>query len=299
MSYQVYEENAKMKKTIRPYIYLIPSFFLLAVFYYYAVVYAFGLSLTDTVLGLGGHFTGLNNYKRLFEDPVFWQSIKNLAKFACADFIKALSFPLIAAELLFFVRRERISNVMKRVLIFPMLVPGMVTMMIWYNMLDPNIGIVNQLLSKLGLVSWQHNWFFDSKTAIWSIIAIGFPFVAGLNFLIYHTALNTIPKEQIEAAELDGCTKLKTIWYIHVPTIIPYAGTVSILALIGSLSNYAHVLVTTKGGPGYSTYVPALIMYNNMNSDVGYAATAGVFCFLLIMVVTIIIRRLVSLLHSE
>ena len=288
-----------MKRKIGPYLYLIPSFLLLVVFYYYSVVYAFELSLTDTVLGLKGQFIGLGNYKKLFTDPVFAQSIKNLAKFACADFVKALTFPLIAAELLFFVRRERYSNVLKRLLIFPMLVPGMVTMMIWYNMLDPNIGVVNQILEKIGLTSWQHNWFFDPKTAIWSIIVIGFPFIAGLNFLIYHTALNTIPKEQIEAAELDGCTKLKTIWYIHVPTLIPYAGTVSTLALIGSLSNYANVLVTTKGGPGYSTDVPALIMYNNMNTDVGYAAAAGVFCFLLIMVVTTIIRLTVNRLTRE
>lgn len=288
-----------MKNSFKPYLYLIPSFLLLVVFYYYAVVYAFGLSLTDTVLGLGGKFIGLDNYKRLFSDPVFSQSIKNLVRFACADFIKALTFPLIAAELLFFVKREKVSNVLKRVLIFPMLVPGMVTMMIWYNMLDPNIGIVNQILAGIGRESWQHSWFFDPKTAIWAIIAIGFPFIAGLNFLIYHTALNTIPTEQIEAAELDGCTKLKTIWYIHLPIIIPYAGTVSTLALIGSLSNYTHVLVTTKGGPGFSTYVPALIMYNNMNSDVGYAAAAGVFCFMLIMVVTTIIRITVKALNRS
>ncbi len=288
-----------MKKSVRPYLYLIPSFILLAVFYYFAVVYAFGLSLTDTILGLGGKFVGFDNYNRLFSDPVFSQSLKNMTKFACADFVKALTFPLIAAELLFFVRRARVSNIMKRILIFPMLVPGMVTMKIWYNMLDPNLGVINQILAKIGLESWQHNWFFDSKTAIWSIVAIGFPFIAGLNFLIYHTALNSIPKEQIEAAELDGCSKLKTIWHIHIPVIIPYAGTVSTLALIGSLSNYSHVLVTTQGGPGYSTYVPALIMYNNMNSDVGYAAAVGVFCFLLIMVVTTIIRIITKSLQKS
>lgn len=281
-------------KKIKPYLYLIPSFILIVIFYYYAIVYAFELSLTDTVLGLGGEFVGLANYKRLFSDPVFHQSLKNLIIFACSDVLKAITFPLIAAELLYFIRRSKIAGAFKRLLIFPMLVPGMVTMMIWYNMLDPTIGVVNQILEKIGLESLQHNWFFDPSTALGSIIAIGFPFIAGLNFLIYHTALNSIPKEQVEAAELDGCTKLQTILYIHLPAVIPYAGTAATLALIGSLSNYGSVLVTTKGGPGYQTYVPALIMYNNLNTNVGYAAAVGVFLFLAIMLLTVVIRKTVN-----
>jgi raffinose/stachyose/melibiose transport system permease protein len=287
------------KQSLKPYLCILPSFALIAVFYYYAVVYAVGLSLTDTNLGIGGKFIWFNNFIRLFGDDVFKKSISNLSMFAVTDLLKALLFPLIAAELICFVKSKAKSEFLKKILIFPMLVPGMVTMMLWYNMLDPNIGAVNQVLGKIGLTGLQHNWFFDPKTAIWSIISIGFPFIAGLNFLIFHTALNSISKEHIEAATLDGSTSLDLVRYLHIPTVIPYAGTVATLAIIGSLQDYARVLVTTRGGPGYETYVPALIMYNNMNNEIGYAAAAGVFCFILILIATLIIRFVVNTLDKS
>lgn len=290
------KEVGKLNKMqrIKPYLYILPSFALIAIFYYYAVIYAIGLSFTDTNLGIGGKFIWFDNYKRLFGDPVFSQSLKNMGVFAAADLIKALVFPLFAAELLYFVKTKLKAEILKKVFIFPMLVPGMVTMMLWYNMLDPNIGAVNQVLDAIGLGALKHNWFFDEKTAIWSIISIGFPFIAGLNFLIFHTALNTISQEHAESAILDGCTSSKLIRYIHVPVVVPYAGTVAILALMGSLQDYVRVLVTTRGGPGYNTYVPALIMYINMNNEIGYAASAGVFCFVLILAVTILIQKTVN-----
>lgn len=287
------------KQSLKPYLYILPSFALIAIFYYYAVVYAIGLSFSDTRLGQGGKFIWFDNYVRLFSDPVFQKSIVNLGIFAVADLFKAIIFPLLAAELIYFVRSKTKAELLKKMLIFPMYVPGMVIMMLWYSMLDPNLGAVNQILEKLGLLFLQHNWFFDSKTAIWSIISIGFPFVAGLNFLIFHTALNTISQEHTEAAYLDGCTSTKLVWNLHIPTVIPYAGTVGTLTLIGSLQDYARVLVTTRGGPGYDTYVPALIMYNNMNNEIGYAASAGVFCFALILTATLLIRLIVNALNKS
>ena len=285
----------KKLQRFKPYLCILPSFALIAIFYYYTVVYAIGLSLTDTRLGFKGNFIWFSNYIRLFSDPIFIQSIKNMGFFAVFDLIKAIFFPLLAAELLCFIRSNTKVEFLKRVFIFPMLVPGMVGMMLWYNMLDPNLGAVNQLLDLLKLGALKHNWFFDEKTALWSILSIGFPFIAGLYFLIFHNALNTIPQEHIEAAKLDGCSSLQLIRYIQIPTIIPYAGTVAMLALMGSLQDYLRVLITTRGGPGYSTYVPALIMYKNMGSEVGYAASAGVICFILILLATIVIRRLISL----
>ncbi len=281
--------------TVKPYLYLLPSFLLLVIFYYYAVVYAFQLSLTDTILGLQSSFVGLKNYIRLFEDPIFKRSISNLVILAVASLVKGITFPLLAAELLYFVRHKWSQDLAKRVFIFPLVVPGMVITMIWYNMLDPSIGLVNQILGKIGLESWQHSWFFDEKTAIWSVLVIGFPWIAGMNFLIFHNALNDLDEGVREAAEIDGCTSLGLVRYIHLPALVPYVGTVATLSVIGSLQDYGSILVTTNGGPGYATYVPALIMYNNMTGEIGYAASAGVFCFALILVVTSVIRALTKM----
>ena len=285
------DKKRRIKKiNIKPYLYLLPSFFLLIVFYYYSVGYAFQLSLTDTVLGLDGKFVGFGNYIRLFSDVVFKRSLSNLAVLAIASMLVGITFPLIAAELLDFVRRDTLKGVLKRMFIFPMVVPAMVVNMIWYNMFDPGIGLINQVLGALGLESWQHSWFYEESTAIWAVIAIGFPWISGMNFLILHNALNNLDGEVKEAASVDGCTSWKLVRYIHLPSLVPYIGTLAMLSVIGSLQDYGRILVTTNGGPGYATYVPALIMYNNMNGEIGYAAAVGVFCFVLILIFTTILR---------
>ena len=136
---------------------------------------------------------------------------------------------------------------------------------------------------------------FHIKDTIFAQLLPNF-LLSAWNVMMIRTYFTTsIPDGLYEAAEIDGCTSLGLVRYIHLPALVPYVGTVATLSVIGSLQDYGSILVTTNGGPGYATYVPALIMYNNMTGEIGYAASAGVFCFALILVVTSVIRALTKM----
>lgn len=121
--------------------------------------------------------------------------------------LKAVFFPLLTAELLFFVRHKKVADTIKSMFVIPMLVPGIVSTLIWRFLYNKDFGF-NSLLQLLGLKSWQHNWMNDEKTALLSIILMGFPFVAGLNFLIFHAAVNNVGQELYEAAKIDGASEV-------------------------------------------------------------------------------------------
>lgn len=276
-----------------PYLFILPSMVFLFVFYYYAASIAFINSFMDNHFGFQSIFIGFSNYVKIFSDEVFIASFKNQVIYTIAAVLLNLFFPFLAAELLHFVRRERISEIIKRLFVLPMLVPGIVTILTFKYLYGNSYGI-NNILKAIGLGALQHNWLNDNSTAIWSVILVGFPFVSGLYFLIMHSAINTIPKELSESAELDGCNKIDIVRYIHIPNLMPFISTILTLTIIGSLQNFGLVAATTAGGPGFSSMIPSLYMYKVAfgNGDMGYGSALGMFLLVVIFGLTIISRKI-------
>ncbi len=283
------------KQHLTSYSFIFPSFLLIVIFFYYPVFYAVSSSFTDLRLGeKGTTYIGFDNYIRLLEDPVFIKGLWNQLILTATDVGKNLMFPLAAAELLFFIKNKRLVNKLRLFFIIPMLVPGMVIMLMWVYMYDVNFGAINTVLQLLGADGAMHDWLKEESTALWAVVGVGFPFVSGLYFLIFYAGLGNISSEVEEAAKIDGCKSIQLFRYIHLPALVPYFSVVMILTFIGSLQDYVKILVMTKGGPGYSTYVPALHMYQTAfkSYDMGYASSMGVILFVLIIVFTIISIRL-------
>lgn len=278
---------------IKPYLFLLPTFSLVAVFSYYPFYYAITKSLTDLRLGAAEHFIGIDNFIRLLQDQVFIKSLFNQLLITCTVVFVNIFFPLLAAELLYFIRSERLSKGIKLGFVVPMLVPSIVIILIWKYLFSTYFG-VNTVFDMLGLHNLTKDWLNDSTTAIWSILAVGFPFVSGLYFLIFHAALNSIPKEMQESAQIDGCNALQIVRYIHIPGLLPYFNIVAILCIISSLQNFGLVAAMTNGGPGYQTYIPALHMYKVAfgSYEIGYASSMGVIMFLFIMSFSIISQKI-------
>jgi ABC-type sugar transport system permease subunit len=283
----------KKKFAISPYLFILPSFTLIAVFFYYPVFYALGSSFTDLRLGYEAKFVGLANYKKLLTDVVFFKSLINQLILTITDVVKNLFFPLLAAEILYFIRNKNTEKRMKTLFILPMLVPSLVIILMWKYIYDPS-GALNSLLDLCGLGSLKHTWFREIETALGAVIGIGFPFISGLYFLIFHASVSAIPKELNEAANIDGCKSLQLVRFVHIPLVVPYMAVVVILTVINSLQNYVTILVTTNGGPGYATYIPALLMFKVAfdASDIGYASSMGVVLFVTIMGLTLATMKL-------
>ena len=272
-----------------------PTFVLVFIFSYYAMGVAFSLSFMDARVGFEYSFAGIDNYLRLFQDGTFWASFGNQAVMTVTSVFNSIFWPLLAAELLFFVRRKRIANVVKTAFVIPMLVPGIVNILTWRYLYNNDFGF-NTILKSIGLGSLAHNWLNDPNTALWCIIFIGFPFVSGLYFLIFHAGINNIGMELYEAAIIDGASSFQVITRVHLPNVVPYINVVFTLSLIGSLSNFGLVAATTGGGPGNATMIPSMLMYQVAfgDSEFGYASSMGVILFVIIMIVTLLTRKIFS-----
>jgi ABC-type glycerol-3-phosphate transport system permease component len=286
-----------MKKTffqkIIPYIFIAPTIISLFIFSYYAIFLAFKSSFQNVRMGFDSTWNGFGNYINILHDQVFFASLIHQILFTLSAIFFSIFFPLLAAELLFFIRHKKIADVIKTAFIIPMLVPGIVTILIWKYLYNPIFGL-NTILQSVGLGNLVQDWLGNSNTAIWCVIIIGFPFVSGLYFLIFHAGLNNIGTELHEAAIIDGASSLQIVRKIHIPNIIQYINVVFTLTLIGSLSGFGLVAATTVGGPGYSSMIPALYMYNIAFGDgnMGYASAIGVILFIIIIILTVATRVL-------
>jgi ABC-type sugar transport system permease subunit len=284
-----------MKKSFNPipYIFITPTIILVAVFSYFSMANAVYTSFTQYRSGFVQVFTGLENYKKLFGDRVFWMSFRNQAVMTVTGVFNSCFWPLLAAELLFFIRRRRVSAVIKTAFVVPMLVPGIVTALTWRFLFNNDYGF-NTMLESAGLKSLVRNWLNESATAIWCVILVGFPFVSGLYFLILHAGVNNIGSEIYEAAVIDGAGSFQVAALIHIPNLKPYINVIATLSLIGSLTNFGVIAAMTSGGPGNATLTPSMHMYRVAfgNSDLGYASSMGVAILAVVMVFTFALRRI-------
>ncbi|QJD84541.1 ABC transporter permease subunit [Cohnella herbarum] len=272
------------------YLCLLPAFGLLIVFLYVPAMSGLYHSLYDWNPGGRSVFIGLDNFNRIFHDPYVTKGIGNLGILIVTGLIKAILPPLIVAELIYHLKSKKMQYGFRTAFVASMVIPVVAMLLIWQNLYDPNVGLVNNLLELLGLGSWTHGWLGDPKTALWAIIFIGFPFVGILQLLVLYSGLLSIPNELIEAAKMDGAKLSRIIRSIHLPLLSGQFKFLIILSLIGIIQDFNAILIITGGGPMDSTYVPALQMYYAATKfdDLGYASALGVMMFLVILAITIV-----------
>lgn len=281
-----------------PYLFIASTFIMLIVFLYLSVGVAFFTALTDKIASPSAqtHFIGLGNFKTLLSDKIFWYSFRNQAIISLFAVFNSCFFPLLTALLLYYVRRNKVSRVIKTAFVLPMLVPSIVTILIWKFLYNPNFGF-NSILQLFHLGSLTHNWLNDESTALGCIVLMGFPFVSGMYFLLFHTGINNIDGSLYDAARVDGATSWDIVCHVQLPGVWPYVKVVATLSLIGSLSGFGQVSALTNGGPGYKTMIPALYMYKVAFGDgrQGYSSALGVVLFFVIVALTVITNKLMSM----
>ena len=292
---------AKFIKTLyryrTAYILLIPTFGLLLFFNYVPIVMAFTRAFTNwskfNYASADIEFVGFENFRTMFTEGYFLIGLENLLKIVVTGFLKVLTVPLLIAWLVYSVKGDRKKYILRFLFVLPIVVPSVVNALLWLQIYDPTIGVLNQLLGKLGLESWQRVWLGNEKTAIWAIIFMGFPFVNALAFLLYYGGFTSIDSELYEAAKMDGAKRFDIFKKIQFPLILPQLRLILTLTFIGSVQDFNGIYLLTAGGPGTSTYVPGLELYYNATTfgRYGYACALGVVMFVFIMAATLIGRR--------
>ncbi|MEM7028738.1 MAG: PQQ-binding-like beta-propeller repeat protein [Chloroflexota bacterium] len=276
------------------YFLLVPTFIFLFVFNYYPAASGLYHAFTDWKPGLETTWVGLAQFRQMLDSPYFWVGMQNALILVIAAFIK-LIFPLAVAELIFNVQHSRLQYVLRTLFIVPLVLPSVVGILLWVNIYDPNIGLLNKTLEASGLEQWTRIWLGDRNTAMGSIVAIGFPWINPFALLIFYGGLISIPTELFDAAKVDGATWWKRITRIDLPLLMSQTKLLLILAFIGSVQEFQLIFLTTAGGPGNATYTPALELYYTATrfTNFGLASAMGTFLFLIILAGTIINLRYV------
>jgi ABC-type sugar transport system permease subunit len=273
------------------YLWLAPIFLSLALFCYFPPISAMYHAFFDWNPSGQSTFVGLGNFQNMLSDDVLVQSFINMAKLLVFGLIVSVTVPLIVAEMIYAVRHAGAQYAYRLLFLIPVVAPGVVVILLWRFIYDPNVGLLNDLLGAVGLSGLQHAWLGEFGTAIYALMFIGFPFVTGTSVLIYLAGLINISAEVMEAAELDGVTGLRRIWSIDVPLLLGQIKLFIVLGIIGIVQGFGvQLILGTDGGPGYATEVPGLKMYQEAfeSSHFGYAAAIGLVLFVIVLVFTII-----------
>jgi multiple sugar transport system permease protein len=271
---------------------LIPAFFFLVMFYVYPAAFNLANSFTDlSLFGLrrGGDWVGIDNYvelltssdfHRVLWNTVFWLTLVAVGSRIVLGLLLAL---LLNSEVLVKYRLRTISRVL---LLVPWATPPIVAIVIWRWLLDPRLGEINQLLLWLGVVE-RPVAFLSEAAWVWpALITIitwnTLPLVA-LTFL---ASLQSLPKELIEAAQVDGATKVQLARHVIIPHLKPAIIVMTLMSTFWTFNNFVYVWLTTAAGPGLYTNVMAteVFMKAFIDGRLGYSSAVGIVMATIMMI---------------
>lgn len=283
----------RMRRAYIFYLFIAPSLVLVLLFSYYPAALAFYTSFTNMSLRRVTEFIGVANYITIFtEDFYFRVGFINLLIIAVTGVIKTVTVPLFVAELIYWLRSSKLRYLFRTLYVFPAVVPGLVTILLWRMIYDPNIGLLNLILSAVGLSHLQTAWLGNENTALWAIIGAGFPYVEIFALLIYLGGLMDINPELYDAAHIDGANWWSRFWRVDVPLLEAQFRLLLFFTFAGSIAGFANIWIFTRGGPGYATYTPALEMYRQLiDTEYGYSSAIGVILFIMSFIATVVILR--------
>ncbi|MGI8880944.1 MAG: carbohydrate ABC transporter permease [Jatrophihabitans sp.] len=267
-----------------------PSVLLIGVFGLVPVVWSFVLSFQRNDLQTPAQWVGLRNYRALSHDQVFKDSVRHTVVYTALFVPITLVLALLAAAALN--RRIRGISIYRLAVFIPVVTSTVATGVIFTWLLDPEFGVVNAVLNKVGIHSLG---FFNSPNqALFAVVGMTVWGWVGFGALIFLAGLQSIPADLLEAAQIDGCTPSGAFWRIQVPLLRPVSAFLLVWLTINSLQLFDEVYVTTKGGPLHSTTVVVYYLYQQAFQYFagGYAAAIACVLFVVIAVVTAIQLRL-------
>jgi multiple sugar transport system permease protein len=267
-----------------------PSVVLIGVFGLVPVVWAFVLSFQHNDLQTPATWAGLDNYRQLVHDPTFRESVKNTVIYTVLFVPITLVLSLLAAAALN--RRLRGITVYRLAVFIPVVTSTVATGVIFTWLMDPDFGLINSVFAKVGLP--QLGFFSDPNQALYAVVAMTVWGWVGFGALIFLAGLQGIPRDLIEAALIDGCSKAGAFWRIQVPLLRPVSAFLLVWLTINSLQLFDEVYVTTKGGPLHATTVVVYYLYEQAFQffHAGYAAAIAAVLFVVIAAITFIQLRL-------
>jgi len=268
------------------YLLLLPSALLITAIVLFPTIYGFQLSFTEMRLNRpagNGTLVGFKHYARMLSDPIFWLALRNTAVWVTFSILIEFLVGLVAALALN--RNLPGTKILAVLILIPYFLPNVVAGNMWGLMLDSRVGVVNDLLMRVGLLAEYKAWFADPNTAMATAIFVeawhSFPFFT----LLIMAGLKGIPTDLYKAADIDGAGAFAQLRLITLPMLRTIIAAAIILRVIGLVNSPDLLLILTQGGPGRSTQVLSLYAFQNAYSDFnfGYAGALSTVMFVLLM----------------
>lgn len=283
--------RARVRNNLVPFGFTVTTMVLFAVFFLWPAVLGMYYSFTN-YRGFGtANLVGLQNYIQLFSDSDFYQAVLRTLTYAVLVVPLGFVVPLLISVLLVgpFCRWSRAAQVM---FFLPWLISPIVAGVIWRWMFGESFGVVNFLLSKIGVapVSWQT----DSNLSLATVVVAAVWGSLAFNLLLFMAALRNIPRSYYEAAEIDGASGWRQFWSISLPLLRPTSFMVVLLSSIGAMKEFALVQALNGGGPGNTNYFMVQYIYHTgfELNKVGYASAASFVLMLVLLVIALIQVRI-------
>ena len=263
-------------------LFVLPAFAGILVFIIIPVICSFGLSFAKWDLINPIVFAGLDNYREIFAEPLFFKILVNTVVFAVSTSVLGVIIPLILACILN--SKIRGSEFFKTAYFLPFITPMIVIGIVWEWIFDPNIGLLANVLNI------HINWLYDPNWAMPALIIVSVWKLIGYNMIIFLASLAGISNSMFEAAKIDGANHFQTFKNVTVPLMAPSIFFVVIITAISSFQIFDLIYIMTQGGPLDSTNVMVYAIYKNAFEyfNIGKASAIAYVLFFIILGLTLI-----------
>lgn len=274
---------------------ILPTIVVLGVVIAYPVVRAGILSTTEynTVSGYPPQGVGLDNYRELFGDSTFWTALRNTVVYTFGSV--AVSCVIGAALALLTENLVGKLRIAKTLLLTPWAVPFVVVAFLFRYSLEDQNGVVNEILTDLGIIDQHVSWLASSTWAMPSVMVANIWVQTPFFLLIFAAALSAVPNEVVEAARVDKAKVWSMVRHIKLP-YMRNAGMIGVLLMvIANFNDFEKIWAMTQGGPAYSTTTLVVYVYREafQSFNLGYASAVGVVWLLLLLVFALFyVRRM-------
>jgi len=241
--------------------------------------------------GKGNVFVGLDNYVKMFLDGDVWQALLNTGKYAIIEVPFSIAIGLIVAVLLN--RKMRGRTAFRTIFFLPMVAAPAGVAMVWRWLYNTEFGLINQLLSKVGIAPVK--WISNPNIAFASIAVVGIWSVIGYNMILFLAGLQEIPRDYYEAAEIDGASFAKQFFNITIPLLSPTLFFVCVTRIIASLQVFDLIFMmmdkTNIALPKTQTLSYLFYKYSFIQNNKGYGSAIVMLLLAVIMIITVIQMR--------
>jgi len=276
------------------FLFVLPAVLYFALIYYFPLLRSFDLSFREVLPDGARPYVGLDTYRDVLADPLFWTSARNTVLFTFLSVLLIVVLGLVIAVALYTLGSEPMRNFYTVFYVLPTLVSFAAAGSIWEWIYHSQFGLANTVLMAIGLPRMK--FLNDAAQVIPSLAIIQFWVRVGFAVLIIMAGLQSISSSFFDAAKVDGASGFRLHWHITLPMVLPQVAVVSLLEVIMGFRVFDVIYITTQGGPATSSYMLLLFFYDNAfrfyRQD--RASVIAVMMFLVLLAFSIIQRRVMG-----